>query len=123
MRKGQSRVGPDLVDADSQLRHGLVRDVMGDRGRAVGEVQLVISLAQPPLRQPQVSPTFARLHAVALHHMHTPLDGIPCDTNITGDCFNIKALQKCFIVKHLPSSGCLGFGVTLNIDTIGPCPN
>lgn len=69
MTTDESQLGPNLIDADSQLRHGLVRDVMGDRGRAVGEVQLVISLAQPPLGQAQVSPTLARLDAVVLHHV------------------------------------------------------
>ncbi len=45
-----------LVDAVGELRENFIRDVMRYIRVAVGEVQLLISLANPPLRLGQIAP-------------------------------------------------------------------
>lgn len=45
-----------LVDAVGELRENFIRDVMGYVRIVVREVQLLISLADPPLRLGQIAP-------------------------------------------------------------------
>ena len=54
----------NLVDAHSQLRERLIRDVVRRVGAPKGDLKLLVPLGQPPLRAPQVPPPWGAV----LHH-------------------------------------------------------